>query len=121
MDSDENAKKEQFFDLTVPSGVEYIELKSIGYHIDASKNKALHLYKITTNLFNEPFFVHSSDNPDFLQIYEGVIIPAYGENFNGKFSLRVEGILKESFEGGGSAYYSPTEGAIVMNFLMHYE
>ena len=121
MNSDDEAKKEQFFDITVPSGVQYIELKSIGYHIDAAKNKELHLYKLTTNLFSDCLYVHSSDTPDFLQIYEGIIIPAYGENFNGKFSLRIEGILVDNSQGGGGAYYTPTEGVIIMNFLMHYE
>lgn len=121
MDTDADAQKEQFFDLNVPSGVKFIELKAIGYHVDKGNNKALHLYKITTNIFSEPFFVHSSDSYDFLQIYEGVVIPSYNENYNGRFSLKIEGILMTSIDGGGLAYYTPVMGVIVLNFLMHYD
>lgn len=121
MDTDADAQKEQFFDLNVPSGVKFIELKAIGYHVDKGNNKALHLYKITTNIFSEPFFVHSSDSYDFLQIYEGVVIPSYNENYNGRFSLKIDGILMTSIDGGGLAYYTPVMGVIVLNFLMHYD
>lgn len=121
IETDADAQLLQYFDLTIPSGAKYIELKSIGYHVDSIHNKALHLYKITMNMFNEPLYVHSSDQADFLQMFEGVIIPSYNENYNGRFNLKIDGISMIPSDGGVSEYYTPTMGIIIMNFVFHYD